>query len=93
MLVTLVNATPYKVGWVDGAGKGGAQGEWLSAVGRPGPLAAAVAEAPILGGGGWAGVMITLVMAGSHELGWAYGAGMVGPKEKGCSLQVDRDYC
>ena len=52
MLVTLVNATPYKVGWVDGAGKGGAQGEWLSAVGRPGPLAAAIAEAPILGGGG-----------------------------------------
>lgn len=73
VLVTLVKAGPYKVGWADGGGKGSAQGERLSAVGRPGPLAAAVAESQIQEG--WAGVTVTLLMAGSHELGWADGAG------------------
>ena len=47
VLVTLVKAGPFKLCWADLVGKGSAQGERLSAVGRPGPLAAAVAEAPI----------------------------------------------
>lgn len=73
VLVTLVKASPYKVGWADGGGKGSAQGERLSAVGRPGPLAAAVSKLQIQGG--WTGLTVTLLMAGSHELGWADGAG------------------